>query len=610
MSTSTFTPAIEMYRCKYGETPKLTSTNYSTWRTDIESFLRTEDVLEIVRGNEPAPLAGVQAIQRYRSRVGKAYGLISNSCTAPIKIYIRDMEDPTEIWNTLKEKLDTASSRAGQLALAHTFGNLRPLNSDTSISQYITRLMDIRDQLAGTTQELSDEKMVGHLLTTLPPSFNIIRRVITHSPLEMQTFDYVINTLMEEEKTMHNEFDNATNASTSLTSGSALTASTRGSHRGRGNRGNHGNCRGRGSYGGRVGYRGRGGYRSSRGRGRGIDKSTSNDISSHKIYGSCWHCGNRGHMMSECWKLQREQREQQEQAEDDLPDTRAQGTIVVARGTMAVSRRALVSTHNNRNSNNRKTEWIVDSGASHHLCRERHDFQTLHPLSRQIEVIIGDGSPMIASAKGIIKLSLPSGRTLTIEALLVPRLHTSLLSVSELAKTEYVQFFDDHCFLSGRAIGRRQGGIFNFLGTVKRQWRASHLATPIYTSTSISTSMDTLTSTKGMSTQVTYSLAATLKPNLELWHQRLGHLGMQSVKALLKMQAQPEDVKMVDIADIHLESGQEGEENHEENEDTELCPTCVKAKIRRKFARKPVEHTKQPYELVHSDLCGPISPPS
>jgi hypothetical protein len=81
------------------------------------------------------------------------------------------------------------------------------------------------------------------------------------------------------------------------------------------------------------------------------------------------------------------------------------------------------------------------------------------------------------------------------------------------------------------------------------------------------------------------------------------------------MHAQPvavvdmEDVHMVDIADI-----QTGEKNREEDwaedENAGLCTTCVKMKIWRSIARKLVEPTKQPFKLIHSDQCGPISPPS
>jgi len=182
---SSFTGHAEMYRCTYGETPKLTSTNYSTWSSDIAAFLRAEDVLEIVRGNEPPPPAGnnqvaIKKTEKYRARVGKAFAIIVSSCSQQIKTHIKGMEDPTEIWAILKEKLDSASSRAGQLALVRTFHMLRPLDSDTSINQYIARLMDIRTQLAGTNEEMSDARLVSIFLQHYLPHMN---RLSTESPL-------------------------------------------------------------------------------------------------------------------------------------------------------------------------------------------------------------------------------------------------------------------------------------------------------------------------------------------------------------------------------------------------------------------------------------------
>jgi hypothetical protein len=107
------------------------------------------------------------------------------------------------------------------------------------------------------------------------------------------------------------------------------------------------------------------------------------------------------------------------------------------------------------------------------------------------------------------------------------------------------------------------------------------------------------------------------KLNLELWHQRLGHRSMQSVKALLKIhhqQANMKDMKMSDIDDIQpetdLEPRTEKTQEEEEDQNTELCSTCVKTKIRRKIIRKPAERSKQPFELIHSALCGPITPAS
>ena len=47
-----------MYRCKYGETSKLTHYNYARWKRDIEFFLQAESALSIVLGDEVQPGAG------------------------------------------------------------------------------------------------------------------------------------------------------------------------------------------------------------------------------------------------------------------------------------------------------------------------------------------------------------------------------------------------------------------------------------------------------------------------------------------------------------------------------------------------------------------------
>jgi hypothetical protein len=94
----------------------------------------------------------------------------------------------------------------------------------------------------------------------------------------------------------------------------------------------------------------------------------------------------------------------------------------------------------------------VDSGAIYYHCHEKCDFQTLYSLLKYIEVIIGNGSPIWVLAIGTIKLNLLSRRILIIEVLLVPKLYTLLLSVSELEVIGAITFFEGHCFLAEQPI--------------------------------------------------------------------------------------------------------------------------------------------------------------
>jgi len=84
-----------------------------------------------------------------------------------------------------------------------------------------------------------------------------------------------------------------------------------------------------------------------------------------------------------------------------------------------------------------------------------------------------------------------------------------------------------------------------------------------------------------------FAAPAVHLPTLEMWHLRLGHLGLDALKELLPPVSY----------------------SNSENADTTIkrCVTCVQAKQQRLYNRKPVEKTTQPFHLLHSDLCGPLA---
>ena len=75
------------------------------------------------------------------------------------------------------------------------------------------------------------------------------------------------------------------------------------------------------------------------------------------------------------------------------------------------------------------------------------------------------------------------------------------------------------------------------------------------------------------------------KPTLELWHQRFSHIGVQSLRHILG-------------------------ESISASASLPLCSTCVLGKQHQKIIRTPIPPVSRPFELVHSDVCGPISIPS
>jgi hypothetical protein len=78
-----------------------------------------------------------------------------------------------------------------------------------------------------------------------------------------------------------------------------------------------------------------------------------------------------------------------------------------------------------------------------------------------------------------------------------------------------------------------------------------------------------------------------------LWHCRLGHPGMNNANKLI---------------DENIVSGMDGVSKTNENQ---FCEACIKVKHHRCPYPKTADYrASDPFKLVHSDVCGPMSVPS
>ena len=103
-------------------------------------------------------------------------------------------------------------------------------------------------------------------------------------------------------------------------------------------------------------------------------------------------------------------------------------------------------------------KWIVDSGATSHMCKDKELFTELHSLKKSTEVLLGDGHVLTAPVGGtaLLDFCLPNGKTQWCKlhnVLYVPSLSYKLLSVSKVAQSEKVTKFSKlpNCKLIARA---------------------------------------------------------------------------------------------------------------------------------------------------------------
>ena len=87
-----------------------------------------------------------------------------------------------------------------------------------------------------------------------------------------------------------------------------------------------------------------------------------------------------------------------------------------------------------------------------------------------------------------------------------------------------------------------------------------------------------------------YVNVAKNNPNMELWHCRFGHLGMDNISKLIN------------------ENIVEGMSSIEDGDVSDVCEACVMGKQHRvPYPKKSFNKATELFETVHSDVCGPMN---
>jgi gag-polypeptide of LTR copia-type/Integrase core domain/GAG-pre-integrase domain/Domain of unknown function (DUF4219) len=210
-------------------------------------------------------------------------------------------------------------------------------------------------------------------------------------------------------------------------------------------------------------------------------------------------------------------------------------------------------------------DWILDSGCSNHMTPDSSKFITYEKLSTPVAFTFANGQKAEAVARGDVQLQVGSLHITLKSALHVPASKVNLLSISKIQDTgAHVEFSKGTC-----KAYKNNKLLFE-----------AECRNGLYIITDIS--------------KPSKQLALVSKPTetAQLWHQRFGHLGYMSLAQLVRSQM---------VSGIHVRA------DEFEQAGKEVCQPCVQAKQARLPFPSSTSTTKKPMELVHMDVCGPIS---
>ena len=280
----------------------------------------------------------------------------------------------------------------------------------------------------------------------------------------------------------------------------------------------------------------------------------------------CHYCGTPGHIKRNCCILAADERKV------DSGSKRKSDTKSKAQANKATAQKPEDDTSSSSDCNalvvshalsaSTTSNWIIDSGATCHMCNDKTLFTSFENPDKPQEVSLGDGHVSKAVAQGVVllEMKLPGGKTRKcklVDVLYVPKLSYSLLSVSKAGESgKTTKFNETGCQILSKshkliAAATRIGSLYYLDCLVKQQVNAAQCKEV-------------------------------------LWHRRYGHLGTQNLQKLARE-------KLVDKFDFDA------------SKDFDFCETCVKGKHHRsQFKSDGATPAKEPLGLVHSDVCGKI----
>jgi transposase InsO family protein len=214
-------------------------------------------------------------------------------------------------------------------------------------------------------------------------------------------------------------------------------------------------------------------------------------------------------------------------------------------------------------SGNDKTDgWCLDTGATHHMT-SRQEFFTELDSSVRGSVKFGDASGVeIKGVSSIIFTAVSGEHRLLTGVYYIPTLRNSIISLGQLDENGSRVVVEDGVM---RIWDRRRC----LLAKVTRSANRLYI----------------------LNVQVAQPLCLTARRDDEAWqwHERFGHLHFEALKQL----SATEMVRGLPCLD-HVE---------------QLYDVCVLTKQRRlPFPQRASFRAKERLELVHGDLCGPVTP--
>ncbi|KAJ0828650.1 putative RNA-directed DNA polymerase [Helianthus annuus] len=534
--------------------PILTPTNYNTWSIKMEAIMDAHGLWEAIE-----PPTGV-VVDEKKSKQARAF--IFQSIPDEVLSQAAKKKTAKEVWDSLKSRYVGAErvQKARLRILKSEFEGLLMKDGET-IDEYVGKLSGMVSKYNSVGAKLEDEELVRKLFDTVPERFiNLVASIEQSSDVETMSFEEAIAHLKAYEDRVKLRQSHQAAENSLLFSKSEPQSSSKGRGRSQQFINQKSSDRSKADRGGRNGFRGRGRGRGNRGGHAGNQDQRNGSRNKDKRHIECFNCHELGHYASECKQPKKQEQEVHLSREEDEETTLLLSVCDEEDPSMVLlnEEKVFPSRHESRG----KDLWYLDNGASNHMTGEREAFAELNEnVTGQVR--FGDGSKVSIKGQGTLMFQCKNGDQLLIrDAYFIPALTSNILSLGQMTEVGFDVWMHDEYL---RVYDNRRRLVMKIQRSSNRLYKISlKIAKPV-------------------------CLSIHLDDEAWLWHARMGHANFATLESLSRNDL------VVGMPRI--------------SHPNQICEGCLVAKqVSNPIPKEAQWRASMPLELIHADLCGPITP--